>query len=194
VADFHSLRSCYVSTLVRSGASIAEVHTLARHAKPETTLKHYAKVSKHDLRGAVEKLPNPMQSAPEPESLTATGTDGQQTDRNVSLRFPYGDDRSGIDSTSSVRMVASIDDAYVPTVAIDPALKNEQFDASSPLETAKQAERGGFEPPKPVSQFNGLANRRYRPLSHLSRKESRLANPPFYRPSRNLSDGPRSRQ
>jgi hypothetical protein len=30
------------------------------------------------------------------------------------------------------------------------------------------AERGGFEPPKPVSQFNGLANRRYRPLSHLS--------------------------
>ena len=29
-------------------------------------------------------------------------------------------------------------------------------------------ERGGFEPPKPVSQFNGLANRRYRPLSHLS--------------------------
>ncbi len=31
-----------------------------------------------------------------------------------------------------------------------------------------RAERGGFEPPKPVSQFNGLANRRYRPLSHLS--------------------------
>ena len=31
-----------------------------------------------------------------------------------------------------------------------------------------RTERGGFEPPKPVSQFNGLANRRYRPLSHLS--------------------------
>src|SRR5271166_5080239 len=30
------------------------------------------------------------------------------------------------------------------------------------------AERGGFEPPRPVSQSNGLANRRYRPLSHLS--------------------------
>ena len=36
-----------------------------------------------------------------------------------------------------------------------------------------RAERGGFEPPKPVSQFNGLANRRYRPLSHLSRTEGR---------------------
>src|SRR5271157_3972309 len=31
-----------------------------------------------------------------------------------------------------------------------------------------RAERGGFEPPRPVSQSNGLANRRYRPLSHLS--------------------------
>src|SRR5271157_3989020 len=30
------------------------------------------------------------------------------------------------------------------------------------------AERGGFEPPRPVAQSNGLANRRYRPLSHLS--------------------------
>ena len=33
------------------------VHKLARHAKPETTLKHYAKVSVHDLRGAVEAMP-----------------------------------------------------------------------------------------------------------------------------------------
>ena len=31
-----------------------------------------------------------------------------------------------------------------------------------------KTERGGFEPPRPVSQSNGLANRRYRPLSHLS--------------------------
>jgi len=30
------------------------------------------------------------------------------------------------------------------------------------------AERGGFEPPIPFSQYNGLANRRFRPLSHLS--------------------------
>ncbi len=30
------------------------------------------------------------------------------------------------------------------------------------------AERGGFEPPRPLSEPNGLANRRFRPLSHLS--------------------------
>src|SRR3954470_18248212 len=33
---------------------------------------------------------------------------------------------------------------------------------------AYQAERGGFEPPRELSPPNGLANRRFRPLSHLS--------------------------
>lgn len=30
------------------------------------------------------------------------------------------------------------------------------------------AERGGFEPPIRFYPYNGLANRRFRPLSHLS--------------------------
>jgi hypothetical protein len=30
------------------------------------------------------------------------------------------------------------------------------------------AERGGFEPPVRFNPYNGLANRRFRPLSHLS--------------------------
>ena len=42
------------------------------------------------------------------------------------------------------------------------------FDGSCRVLTALGAERGGFEPPRPVAQSNGLANRRYRPLSHLS--------------------------
>jgi hypothetical protein len=167
-ADFHSLGSVYVSALVRSGASIAEVHKLARHAKPETTLKHYAKVSKHDLRGAVEKFPNPKQPAPEPESLAATGTDGKQMNSKASLLFPYADGRPGVDTTGpDLTTVAPIVD-QVHMVAIDSVLENEMFDALSRLGTDAGTERGGFEPPKPVSQFNGLANRRYRPLSHLS--------------------------
>lgn len=57
-ADFHSLRGFYVSALIKSGASIAEVQRLARHSRPETTLKHYAKVQAHDLRAAVDRMPN----------------------------------------------------------------------------------------------------------------------------------------
>src|SRR5690606_24243171 len=58
-----------------SGASIKEVQSLARHAKPQTTLTHYAKVSVRDLRGAIESLPMPHGADPEPEALVATGTD-----------------------------------------------------------------------------------------------------------------------
>jgi len=50
VADFHSLRACFISAFVRSGASIATVRDLARHAKAETTLKHYAKSELMDQR------------------------------------------------------------------------------------------------------------------------------------------------
>ena len=40
-----SPRGYFVSALVRAGASIGEVRALAQHAKPETTLRYYARVS-----------------------------------------------------------------------------------------------------------------------------------------------------
>ena len=75
VADFHSLRAYFVSALVRSGASIKETQTLARHAKPETTLKHYAKVSARPAcrRGGA---PAPRKGSNPPEAVAATGTEG----------------------------------------------------------------------------------------------------------------------
>ncbi len=54
--DFHSLRSTYITGLVRSGANIKTVQTLARHASPSTTLQFYAKATQDDLRRAVESL------------------------------------------------------------------------------------------------------------------------------------------
>src|ERR1700733_4407805 len=38
----------------------------------------------------------------------------------------------------------------------------------------KLAERGGFEPPVRFNPYNGLANRRFRPLSHLSINDLQL--------------------
>jgi integrase len=93
VADFHSLRAYFVSALVRTGASIKEVQTLARHAKPQTTLNHYAKVSVRDLRGAVESLPTPDFAGSEPEALAATGTDPAPTATHSATR-PFSDDRN----------------------------------------------------------------------------------------------------
>jgi integrase len=74
-ADFHALRVYYLSLLVRSGRSIKEVQQLARHAKPETTIKHYAKVSAHDLHNAVESLGAVLVT----RTLAATRTDPSAT-------------------------------------------------------------------------------------------------------------------
>ena len=94
IADFHSLHAYYISALVRSGAIISEVHRLARHAKPETTLKYYAKVSKHDLRGAVETLPKltPSDTPHERMAQASTGTDGQPIRRVFATYLPLDQD------------------------------------------------------------------------------------------------------
>src|SRR3954469_6144430 len=41
----------------------------------------------------------------------------------------------------------------------------------------KLAERGGFEPPIRFYSYNGLANRRFRPLSHLSAQSRQTRQP-----------------
>ena len=97
VADFHALRAYFVSALVRAGASIKEVQTLARHAKPQTTLAHYAKVSVRDLRNAVESMPTPDTSAPMPDAvkLAATGTDGRHINNRFAPPLPLAGVGSG---------------------------------------------------------------------------------------------------
>jgi integrase len=78
VADFHSLRGCYISYLVSSGASVKTCQTLARHSTPSLTIGIYAKASLHDITGAVQALPDltPNFSHSEAAVLKATGTDG----------------------------------------------------------------------------------------------------------------------
>ncbi len=86
VADFHALRAAYVSNLVASGASVKVCQTLARHSTPSLTIGVYAKASLHDIRGAVENLPDltPRESTPA-KPLAMTGTDPVVTP--ISERF-----------------------------------------------------------------------------------------------------------
>jgi integrase len=103
VVDFHSLRACFVSALVRAGASIKEVQALARHAKPQTTLNHYTKVSLRDLRGAVESLPSPA-----PVVLAATGTRCAHRSERFVLPLPYAGDGAGHFGSDTGRTVATM--------------------------------------------------------------------------------------
>jgi site-specific recombinase XerC len=77
VVDFHALRAAYITYLVNSGASVKTCQTLARHSTPSLTIGVYAKASLHDVKGAVEDLPDLTRTAPEshPQTLAKTGTD-----------------------------------------------------------------------------------------------------------------------
>jgi hypothetical protein len=57
---------------------------LARHSTPSLTIGVYAKTSLHDVKGAVEALPDPIRTDPGAESLRMTGTDGGLTPRATS--------------------------------------------------------------------------------------------------------------
>ena len=75
VADFHSLRGCYISYLVASGASVKTCQTLARHSDPKLTIGIYAKASRFDLNSAVESLPDLAPAALELESHASSDRD-----------------------------------------------------------------------------------------------------------------------
>jgi site-specific recombinase XerD len=70
VLDFHALRGAYISRVVRSGANVKVLQSLARHADPRLTLKRYAQAHREDEVRAVEGLPsftgkNPAEDAGE---------------------------------------------------------------------------------------------------------------------------------
>jgi site-specific recombinase XerD len=154
VADFHSLRSYYVSALIRSGASVSVVRALARHAESETTLKHYAKANPVELRGAVEGMP------------TATAPRGSRTDSSdqhigelSAQNLPKSGDWMGRPESD----LHGSPDFGRPLSGAAGSTQTQDSDAvrrvlSDP--DGNRAERGGFEPPRPLSEPNGLANRR----------------------------------
>jgi Phage integrase family len=76
IADFHSFRHLYVSTIVNSGAPIKVAQELARHSTPSLTVGRYTHARLHDVRSAVDSLPTAERpKSDEPEVLRATGTD-----------------------------------------------------------------------------------------------------------------------
>jgi len=57
VADFHCLRHCFVSRLVRSGVNVKIAQELARHSTPVLTLGRYAHVDMQDKALALAMVP-----------------------------------------------------------------------------------------------------------------------------------------
>jgi integrase len=157
IADFHSLRAYFVSAVVRSGASVKTVQTLARHAKPDTTLKHYAKVDLHDLRGALELIPSPT-TPRRPNTTVETDTERKQISDRVPHYSPTFGDAEGHEMTH-FDGPAGVGKTMISSEDVTQPLNTDGVWRSQAGTDGNRAERGGFEPPRPLSEPNGLANR-----------------------------------
>ncbi len=92
VCDVHSLRSSFVTGLIRSGANVKLVQRLARHADPRMTVGIYSKFDVKDERAAIDRTPT---LSPEPIARRATGTDGLTAKGTGSGSAPTGSARPG---------------------------------------------------------------------------------------------------
>jgi hypothetical protein len=71
----NTLFTADVSLILRSGASAKVAQELARHSAVQLTLAWYVHAGLYNLTAAVNALAS-LTSGPQPEALTATGTDG----------------------------------------------------------------------------------------------------------------------
>jgi integrase len=72
-ADFHALRHSFIVLLDKSGATVKQAMTLARHSDPRLTMAVYGRLHLHDVAGAIDHLPPLL---PPSDTLKATGTEG----------------------------------------------------------------------------------------------------------------------
>ena len=113
VRDFHALRAAFVSDVVRSGATLTEAMTLARHSDPKLTTATYARVGRPELAAVAAKLPAHAPSA----SICASArgeTGGESGPGGDVLPGASGRDRNPGTATESLAGKAFEDDRGGP--------------------------------------------------------------------------------
>ena len=150
-ADFYSQRHTFISNVVRSGATIKEAQTLARHSKPEMTIGVYSHVNLHDTRRVVDRLETVA------KEVVKTGTDSQVHLRNTCLNSSQH--AAQVDNHGQNRGFAG---------GSAGGTKTQLKGAKTPFMGEKR--RGGDSNPRYGHYpYDGLANRYLKPLGHLSR-------------------------
>jgi integrase len=92
--DFHALRNCFISDVLRSGADLKQAMTLARHSDPRLTTARYGRTRLHDLGALVDRLPGGTAPEREPAALRPTGTDAGSSSSRRRAGLSEGDRRN----------------------------------------------------------------------------------------------------
>ncbi len=170
-ADFHSLRHSFVSMLAAGDVHPKLAQRLARHSDINLTLSRYSHTVLADEAKALTALPQFPSLFGHPktntvETLRATGTDDSAPRLGNVLQ-------SGLQERGSFPCISMHRDdtstAEAESEESDPAnVKKAEISQQKPGNLSLDAERTRFElvvRPKPYAD---LANRCFRPLSHLS--------------------------
>jgi len=146
VRDFHALRNCYISDVIRTGADLKQSMTLARHSDPRLTPGRYARTRLFDLGAVVNKLPTATLSDREPSALQMTGTDrfcaapAQQREQQSAAT---GAAKGGYERVQ-LRMVEESDGEDEPEPGSNKPLEIQGFEGERERLGTIEAERGGF--------------------------------------------------
>ena len=179
VRDFHALRNCYISDVLRAGADLKQAMTLARHSDPRLTTARYARTRLHDLGAVVNKLPTPIVRAAEPAALRLTGTDPTGPVREQPGAAPGA--APGGSGRVRLRVSEEITSPDPSRPGSNKPPENQGFEGGREQSRTSKAERAGFEPAVGFYPHAALAKRCFRPLSHLSRVISPPHQERFYR-------------
>ncbi len=150
--DFHALRNCFISAVIRSGADLKQAMTLARHSDPRLTAGRYARTRSEELTAVVNRTPNltPAPVAPSVAPSVAAGDDGRRQSE------------TGGEDSRDARCEGTADgNGRKPC-------EGKGLRAGDDDQGQLNAERKGFEPLVRSYPHAALAKRCFRPLSHLS--------------------------
>ena len=158
-ADFHSLRHTFISNVGKSGATVKEAQSLARHSTSALTLDVYTHIGLHDERQAVENLPE-LHRTDQPSRAVAlkTGTDNRPLEptENCPKKLtpkltPFLTPTAYPECNPSATIGNQQDDSEgkdtFANAGIDKHLDNENDCLSAIGIGENRMGRGGFEPP-----------------------------------------------
>ncbi len=170
VRDFHSLRNCYISNLLRAGADLKQAMTLARHSDPRLTAARYARTRLYDLGALVNKLPAIPPPATESAALRMTGTDstGPVREQQREQQGAATGAATGGNSRMRLRMIEETPSETCADPESHNPLPEQEVEENRGAVSTIGAERAGFEPAEGFYPLAALAKRCFRPLSHLS--------------------------
>jgi integrase len=113
-ADFHALRHSFVTGIVKSGASVKEAQTLARHSTPVLTLQRYTHIMLNDTRKVIDRMEAAAVSV-----TVKTGTNDQIV--NTAGNVHYDQIQTGPDQTC--RKLTNIDKVETTKPDLDECTK-----------------------------------------------------------------------